>query len=99
MLNNELRGRPIYDEFMAVGNGPHNSFLAMFFENGIIAIAIYIVLFIIRVLRTKSPPNFFDVSLVAFLVFMSTDAINSGGITFLGFFLGVCFLSVDAQEK
>jgi hypothetical protein len=93
LLGSKLNSRPIYIEFMAAGYGPHNSFLAMFFENGAIAIVLYTILLIVRAAKAKKKPDLFDVSFIAFIVFMSSDAMNAGGITFLGFFLGTCLLA------
>jgi O-antigen ligase len=95
LLDDKLTGKPVYEMFSQTGLGPHNSFLSMFFENGIIAAAFFAVLLIARAFKSKRNPDIFDTSFIVFLVFMSTDAMSAGGITFLGFFLGACVLAGD----
>lgn len=100
LVADKLRGAPIYDQFMASGLGPHNSLLAMFFENGALFALAYLALLLMRARRTGPRAGLFDVSLAAYLAFMSADAMAPGGITFLGFYLGVCLLSpvLDGAE-
>jgi len=98
LLADKLRGAPIYDQFMASGLGPHNSLLAMFFENGGLFALAYLALLLLRARRTGGRVGLFDLSLAAYLAFMSADAMAPGGITFLGFYLGACLLSPILNE-
>lgn len=93
LVGAELKGKPIYEEFMGMGLGPHNAILAMFFENGALFALAYAALLWLRAKKTASRAGLFDVSLVAYIAFMSADAMAPGGITFLGFYLGACLLS------
>jgi O-antigen ligase len=89
-----LEGKRAYEMIMRKGLGPHNAFLGMFFENGAIAALFFVTLFFLRVLRSSTPFGSFDVSLIAYIAFMSSDAMNPGGLTFLGYYLGICLLAV-----
>lgn len=93
ILADTLKNYPRGPQFLAEGLGPHNSLLAMFFENGGFFALAYLALLLMRAWRTGTRAGLFDVSLVAYIAFMSADAMAPGGITFLGFFLGVCLLS------
>lgn len=92
LVAESLKGKRSYDQVIAIGSGPHNAFLAMFFENGIVFAIAYAALLAARFLRAGTPLGFLDLSLVAYSILMSTDAMNPGGLTFLGFFLGICLL-------
>lgn len=93
LMSDMLRGKPIYGEFMATGLGAHNSFLAMFFENGAVFALAYVLLLLLRARKAGGRADIFDVSLVALIGLMSADVIAPGGISFFGFYLGVCLLS------
>jgi O-antigen ligase len=93
ILDTTFRGKPVYEVYKAMGLGPHNSLLSMFFENGIIFALGFVWLLIARAWKTENRAGLFDVSLVAYIAFMSADAMAPGGISFLGFYLGVCILS------
>jgi O-antigen ligase len=97
LLADKLANKPMNAEFTVAGNGPHNSYLAMVFENGIVALLGFTTLLVYRARQARDKPTLFDVALIGFIVFMSSDAMNAGGITFLGFFLGVCFLAVGRR--
>jgi len=99
LLGDLLEGKSIFQEFHDVGLGPHNSFIAMFFENGILAALVFIVLIVLRMSKFSNPPGIFDVSLMAYMGFMSADAMNPGGLTFLGFYLGICLLAFDHAKS
>lgn len=88
-----LEGKNFHQEFMEHGYGSHNSFLGMFFENGAAAALLFAALFLARVLRSGTPFGPFDASVMAYLGFMSADSMNPGGLTFLGFYLGLCLLA------
>ncbi len=85
------------EAFVLSGPGPHNSFLAMLFENGVFFAIAYIGLLGKRLLAAFPRLSLFDVSLSAYLIFMFTDAMAPGGISFLGFFLGACILARDSK--
>lgn len=93
-----MKGKSYYEAEMLIGSGPHNAFLAMFFENGILFLLAYAGLLVARLLKSSVPAGFFDVSLLAYIVLMSADAMSPGGVTFLGFFLGMCLLSVGGRR-
>jgi len=97
LVSSYMIDTPFYDAFAKTGFGPHNSFLAMFFENGVIALAGYITLLLARIRAMRPPLTMFDVSLLAYLVFMSLDAMAPGGLTVLGYFLGICILEVPER--
>lgn len=94
LMSDLLRDQPIFESFTTMGQGPHNAFLAMFFENGIVAALLFAALFVLRALKVSSPLTMFDASLIAYIAFMSADAMNPGGLTFLGFYLGICLLAL-----
>jgi hypothetical protein len=71
----------------------------MFFENGVIALAGYITLLIARIRAIRVPLTMFDVSLLAYFIFMSLDAMAPGGLTVLGYFLGLCILAVPEKAQ
>jgi O-antigen ligase len=98
LVADKLRGMPIHDQFMASGLGPHNSLLAMFFENGALFALAYLALLFLRARKTGPRAGLFDVSLAAYIAFMSADAMAPGGVTFLGFYLGACLLSPILNE-
>lgn len=99
LVSSYMIDTPFYDAFAKTGFGPHNSFLAMFFENGVIALAGYITLLLARIRAMRPPLTMFDVSLLAYLVFMSLDAMAPGGLTVLGYFLGICILEVPERSQ
>ncbi|HNV36965.1 MAG TPA: hypothetical protein PKL79_08095, partial [Rectinema sp.] len=99
LVSSYMIDTPFYDAFAKTGLGPHNSFLAMFFENGVIALAGYITLLLARIRAMRPPLTMFDVSLLAYLVFMSLDAMAPGGLTVLGYFLGICILEVPERSQ
>lgn len=95
IIGEYMKNTPFYQGFVSRGFGPHNSLLAMFFENGILALIAYIGLVVARIARARVPFSFFDISLMAFIVFFSIDAFAPGALSFLGYYLGVCLLAVD----
>lgn len=99
LVSSYMIDTPFYDAFAKTGFGPHNSLLAMFFENGVIAFAGYIALLFARIRAMRPPLTMFDVSLLAYLVFMSLDAMAPGGLTVLGYFLGICILEVPERSQ
>ncbi|HQK09438.1 MAG TPA: O-antigen ligase family protein [Rectinema sp.] len=99
LVSSYMIDTPFYDSFAKTGLGPHNSFLAMFFENGVIALAGYITLLIARIRAIRVPLTMFDVSLLAYFIFMSLDAMAPGGLTVLGYFLGLCILAVPEKAQ
>lgn len=99
LLDAELAGKPIYGQFAATGLGPHNGFLSMFFENGLLAFLAYGALFVLAALRTESAPGPFDASLLAYIGFMSADAMTPGGVSFLGFYLGFCLVAAGSRRE
>ena len=99
LLDAELAGKPIYGQFAATGLGPHNGFLSMFFENGLLAFLAYSALFVLAAWRTESAPGPFDASLLAYIGFMSADAMTPGGVSFLGFYLGFCLLAAGSRRE
>lgn len=94
-----MRGKFLYPEFMTTGYGPHNSFLAIFFENGIFALIGFVAMLGFRILRSSRPLRPFDIALIAYIVVISLDAMMAGGLTYLGYFLGVCVLSVNPSSS
>ncbi|MBL8968853.1 MAG: hypothetical protein JNG85_17755 [Spirochaetaceae bacterium] len=98
LLEERMRGTLAYPEFHDRGLGPHNSLVAMLFENGAILAAAYAVMLLFRARRAAARPGFLDASFLAFIVLMANDAMNPGGVRFLGFFLGICLLAADTAE-
>ena len=99
LLEPVMRGKFYYPEFIATGLGPHNSFLAIFFEDGILAFVGFIAVLIFKIAKSSHPLRPFDIALFAYIVVISLDAMMAGGLTYLGYFLGVCILSIDRGEK
>ncbi len=98
MINEYMKNTPFYEGFLSNGFGPHNSMLAMFFENGLFAILAYCMLIFARITKSTSPFGFFDISLMVYIVFFSLDAFAPGGLSFLGFYLGICLLAADKKR-
>jgi len=85
LVSSYMIDTPFYDAFAKTGFGPHNSFAG------------YITLLLARIRAMRPPLTMFDVSLLAYLVFMSLDAMAPGGLTVLGYFLGICILEVPER--
>ncbi|MBL8966566.1 MAG: hypothetical protein JNG85_06100, partial [Spirochaetaceae bacterium] len=96
LLDSTMRGKAIYGEFAYGGLGPHNGFLAMFFENGLFVFLGYVAIFLTAVWRGRGKAGILPASLMAYVGFMSADAMAPGGITFLGFYLGLCLMAAGA---
>lgn len=88
----DLKGTMAFEEFAQVGLGPHNAYIAMVFENGLVALAGFVALLFFRAFSIRSPPSFFDLSFAAFIFLLALDAMNPGGLRFLGFFLSFCLI-------
>jgi hypothetical protein len=97
IVGDYMKNTPFYQAFLSKGYGPHNALLAMFFENGLIGFVAYCVLITARIAKSAHPFNFFDISFMAFIVFFSLDAFAPGGLSFLGYFLGICLLAVERK--
>lgn len=93
LLGDMMKDRVLFYDFKRFGLGPHNSFLTMLFENGLAFLILYIGLLFARAWKTKGENDFFDTVFATYIWFMTTDAMTTGGITFLGFFLGVSLLA------
>lgn len=93
LLEPIMRGKSYYPSFMIGGAGPHNSFLAIFFENGIFALIGFVAILGYRLARCARPLRPFDIALIAYIVVISLDAMMAGGLTYLGYFLGICILA------
>jgi len=95
LLEPLLRGTTVYPQLVSVGLGPHNSFLAMFFENGLFALVGFVAIYLARIVKASLPLRPLDIALIAYIVMISLDAMMAGGLTYLGYFLGVYLLAVD----
>jgi O-antigen ligase len=93
-----MRGKPYYESFIKGGSGPHNSFLAIFFENGILALLGFVAILFVRIKKASKPLSPFDIALIAYIGVISMDAMMAGGLTYLGYFLGICILAVGSDR-
>lgn len=99
LLEPLLRGTTVYPQLVSVGLGPHNSFLAMFFENGLFALVGFVAIYLARIVKASLPLRPLDIALIAYIVMISLDAMMAGGLTYLGYFLGVCLLAIDKSTQ
>ncbi len=97
LLEPLMRGKFLYPQFITNGFGPHNSFLAIFFENGMLALIGFVAMLGVRILWSSRPLRPFDIALITYIVVISLDAMMAGGFTYLGYFLGICILAVNPE--
>jgi hypothetical protein len=86
-----------YADIATIGYGPHNSLLALAFENGFLAAIFFLIILIIRIYGSQKSTLIFDPAIPAWIIFASFDAILPGGITALGFLLSWIILAHPSQ--